>query len=353
MSTQEVAEVREFVVECIEAAGGAVDAHNHVAEALLPEELEPVFGGRPLVPIAFDGDTLEEHPDAELVTVGTPVLDALIDYAGRHGTASAGVIETDRLRKKGFLETVQSELTFVGCRLRHDERDQESRWAAYAVFHFRVSLVSDERRERIAVVPVNLWSNRPAPDLAEELPHLSIGSERRWLIPEAARVPAAEGYATACAFVEEEVRRLQEIYQARVLRRLEVDVARTTEYYEAIAAELRLRVEREGDDPQSRPALEQKIAATLAEKERKLHEIAEKYRLRATVRLVAARLLWQPKVFGRFLVDRKQVTRELTLAYDPVLERLELPACEGCGRPARRLTISGDRLVCLDCGAGK
>ncbi|MBI3946409.1 MAG: hypothetical protein HY321_10860 [Armatimonadetes bacterium] len=351
MSTQEITEVRRFAAECIEAAGGVFEAANGaVAEALLPEALQPAFGGHSLIELAFDGQALESHPEAELLTVGTPALEALIAYAARHGTTTCGVIQTDRLRKKGFLETVQSEITLTGgCRLRHDERDQEARYAAYAVFHFRLSLVSDERRERVVILPVNLWSNRAAPELAEALPGLAVTTGRPWMIPDAPRAPIPDAFDTARAWLEGEVGRLQESYQARVLRRLEVDVARISDYYEGIATELRVRHEHEADDPERRRDLDAKIAAALDEKERKLRETAERYRLRTTVRLAAARLLAQPKVFGRFLIDRKQVTRELTLAYDPVLERLELPACESCCQPVHRLTVAGGKLVCPGC----
>jgi len=97
-------------------------------------------------------------------------------------------------------------------------------------------------------------------------------------------------------------------------------------------------------------SLSRKIESAQRERERKLRELGETYGIRVRARLSSARCLWQPKAFIKVLVDRGPSTRPLTLAYDGVLERLEPPTCESCGRETGRLwATSSARLVCPAC----
>ena len=81
-----------------------------------------------------------------------------------------------------------------------------------------------------------------------------------------------------------------------------------------------------------------------------MREIGETYGMRVRARLSSARCLWQPKAFFNVLIDRGPITRKLVLVYDGLLERLELPTCEACGRETDRLSVSSAaRLLCLSC----
>ena len=100
----------------------------------------------------------------------------------------------------------------------------------------------------------------------------------------------------------------------------------------------------------SSDSLSLKIESAQRERERKLRELGETYGMRVRARLSSVRCLWQPKAFFKVLIDRGSSTRTLVLAYDGVLERLELPTCESCGRETSRLWASPSaQLFCPAC----
>ena len=202
--------------------------------------------------------------------------------------------------------------------------------------------------------------------------------------PEAPLVPFETAYETACRALRRMVADEAARQQVRVAQRFAVEFARISDYYGQVIAELERRRARElrrvgggthGQEPHSsrgpdtaQPAgreqgiaeiappsgsLSQKIESAQRERERKLRELGETYGIRVRARLSSARCLWQPKAFFKVLIDRGSSTRALVLAYDGVLERLELPTCESCGQETSRLWASSSaRLVCPAC-AGK
>jgi hypothetical protein len=228
---------------------------------------------------------------------------------------------------------------------------------------------------------VNLFSNLIQPLLAERLAGLRIEAEPVASIPEAPLVPVKSAYDTACRALRRMVADEAARQQVRVAQRFAVEFARISDYYGQVIAALERRRacemqrtadRRHGHEP--RPGLEpdtapvaggqrraadlptpddslaQKIESARRERERKLRELGETYGMRVRARLSSARCLWQPKAFFNVQIDRGSSTRTLVLAHDGVLERLELPACDSCGRETARLWASPTaRLLCPAC----
>jgi hypothetical protein len=220
----------------------------------------------------------------------------------------------------------------------------------YAVFYFTVAFISDEKRERRVVASVNLWSNQAVPELAERIQHLPILPP--WTEPRqyAAMMSVTEAYEVACGSVKEQATREAAQYQTRVRRRFGVEFARMSGYYERVVRELRQRQQREADHDRV-DTLEQRIEATLAEREGKLRDLGQKSHLRVRARLTSACLLSQPKSYFKVIVDRKTNTRELTLAYDALLQRLELPVCESCRQETSYVHVTAEcGFLCRACG---
>lgn len=341
-------QVAEFIVGCIERAGGAAEPRGaDRIDALLPAALDP--GGREReVVLALDPVALGQESPAELATIGSPLLDSLIAHAAARGTTSVGHLTPERLRKKGLREEVERTLLFSNGRVRYEGSDPDVRCSYSVQFNLKVSFLSDERRERCYVIPVNLWSNQVNLALVEHLAAAEAG-ERPARFPDAPSVPVSAAYATAQLalrrLVGEEIAR----HQDRSRKRFSVEYLRISDYYEQVTRELESR-RRDGDQGRTR-ALEGKLVAARAERERKLRELGEKYRLHLHARLTSARLLAQPKTFFRLLIDRGATTRTLTLAYDSLLGRLEPPVCEACHAETTRVHVSAQaRMLCAGCG---
>ena len=345
--------IAEFVSAAIERNGGMVEARSgQIVDALLPPELQEVAGGRSMVSLALEADVLQAEPDAELATIGSPFVDNLLDFVSHSGTTSSGFLPIERPRTKGLPEEAERELLFSHCRVRYDEAPPEVKLAGIGQFNFKVTFFSDEKRERLFVVPVNLWSNTVSLELAALLAELraepQTSAPREW--GQVSQIALPDAYATARAALGRLVDEETERHQARLGKRFAVEHARLSDYYAQVTRELASRRARE-DDAKRGATLDAKLEAAQREGERKLREVGENHRLRRRARLTSARLLLQPKTFFNLHLDRSRATRTLTLAYDSLLEQLELPLCDDCHQPSAKLDMTTDaRLLCPACG---
>ncbi len=364
-----------FIRSCVERAGGAVDAGAPGRlDALLPPALEAAAGGRSWVRLALAADALDEG--AESAALGSPFLDALIRHAAGRGTVASGCLPAGRLKRKGLRGEVEGALLFSNCRTRYPDDGADVRLSATAQFDFKVAFLSEERRERLYVVPVNLFSNQVNLALAGRLAELPVEADPAPVLPLAPLASAQAAYEVACRALRELVGRDAARHQVRVAQRFSVEFARIRGYYGEVIEQLERRrareLERAGTDSTTGPReaapagetgerghpdrvaradeLAQRIEAARQERERKLRELGETYGIRTRARLASVRCLWQPKAFFKVLLDRGAVTRTLVLAYDGLLERVEPPTCESCRRETSRLRASPTaRLLCPAC----
>jgi hypothetical protein len=347
----------QLVTRSAEALGGAAEPRaDGCVDLLVPAPLQPLFGGRELVTLGFDPLVTEHVPEAELAVVGSPVLDELTNALLQRGTTAQAVVPVPRLRQGGLEERVGEVVAFLKCRLGSGSLPQDGALCGYAQFDLKLTLTSDERREKLYSVLVDLRTNRPCPELAERLPELRLSHEPP---PRLARkrltVAPDRAYQTACAHVRTLAKQEIDNYQARIERRLEVELSRIADYYDESAEQLRKRKEQAAARGDAPGAFDERIEATVREQERKLRETADNCRLRCQARLLSARLLYQPKISFSINVERKRFQRDLELFYDPVLNRMEPVLCEVCTGVARELSLTDDlRFACGPCfTAGK
>ena len=342
-------QVPEFIEECVERSGGAMAGRGSgLFDVLLPPELEQGFG-RGVLAVAADPAALQVEARAELATPGSPFVDLLIAWASARGTTAHARLPAGRLRRKGLREEVERTLLFSNCRVRHEADEPQVLDSRIAQFNFRVTFLSDEKRERVHVVPVNLWSDRANFALAGRLGAMLLADDDA---PHAAAeaVPLEQAYRTAQAALRGRVAVEAGLHRERIERRFGVEYARVCAYYDQMARELEAR--RRSDEPGETSTLDHKLAAAAAERERKLHELGEKHQMRVRARLASARLLVQAKTYFTLLVDRGSATRRLTLCYDSLLERLEPPACEACRCEMTRVHVDANaRMLCPACAA--
>lgn len=345
-------QLRGFVIQALERAGGVVEPRGaRLWDALLPPFLESAMEGRSVVTLAFESDALLDQPDADLVTLDSPLVEGLFAFARQVGTTSTGHLAVEHPRGKRLAEKVTNSLIFSHCRAHCTDGDAEVRLAWYAQFNFSVAYVSDGVREMLYVVPVNLWSNQANWDLAERLAGLPVVSETPEGIPETPRVPLKTAYATAQSV-------LREVVAAEALRQQQQKASELTTQFEHIRepfsqkiARLQKRQEKQTEEAQ-KEKLSRKVEALRTEEERRLQELAKKHRLETRASLVSARLLSQPKTFFDLQLDRGAATRTLALAYDPLLERVEPPGCEGCRRETTRIHFTeSSKLLCDACAS--
>jgi hypothetical protein len=346
--------MEEFVRRCVEIEGGLVEFPDPgLAEMIAPPPLAALLGGDEVAMLALSAEALEQHPAARPLLPGSLELDRLVQHAAGYGQVSRAWPRIERLARRNLAPEIERALTFSARRVRLPDLPADVQMAEYAQFDFIVSFVSDEKDEFLHTTVVDLWSGLPCPAAAAVLADLAVddngpdaGSCRRCTIEQACAVAEAE--------LARELASRVEAHQQRVARRLSDETGRLRLYYHALATDLERRTRRAAgadgkDDPSN---VGQRRAAIEAECERKMAEMAEKYRLRPSARLAAIRILTYPRLFTTVELERRQAHRTLELAFDPLLGRLLFPGCENCRRGTAFLELAADgRLLCRACSA--
>ncbi|HEY8417518.1 MAG TPA: hypothetical protein VIK93_05735 [Limnochordales bacterium] len=251
-------------------------------------------------------------------------------------------------------------------------------------FCFKVVYRSDETREELVSLMVD-----PLTEEVDPIP-APLGGRDMVLDGGAALdgYPLRRLYRQACCYVQEAAAVRGQEYARSAQRRLERDMVRLEDYYaglreealEPVARELhrleaarnrarlwRALVAGQGEDlnapaeadpeggDEERAALKARVdrivAALDADQARRVRELQEKYRVRAEASLLAAALVWAPKVELRYKLTGA-ARREVTFYYDPLRRRCVDLNCDACGAPlaVTYLCAAGD-LACPDCYA--
>lgn len=349
-------DVPGFVAHCLQQGGGLAEPlpdEEGVVEALVPEPFRSELGTGEIARLVFDAAVATEDRDTVPVLVGSRALDVFVQYASELGRVSRAfpIIDDHTVRPRPLQGEISHALTFSARRVRLPEGPAMLETGVMAQFDFVAALVSDERDEILQSIVVDLWTGRFNPSataVCNRIPVRDTGAPpgRRVL------VSPAQAREEAHIALKEQLKPRVERHQSLITQRLRDEHARLGLYYNSLVDDLERRLERVEADPDKARDLRAKIEATRRERDAKLHELSDKYRLRPTARLAAVRLLIYPRLFATVGLDRKQVSRELELAWDPLVGRLQLPFCEGCGREARQLELTlTARLWCPECVA--
>ena len=370
-----MSELADFVLNAVRQADGIVEPPAYgIHEVLLPEEIAHRWGVPAYQRLAFAGEPPAEVADTEDVTLigyGHPLVDTLVNEIRAQPACTLVHVNDVRLDKRGLLALAREALAIPNARLSEmPHKGQAAALCHYVRFNFKAALITDEKRERLVSVVMDAQAGFAVPELAgveqlvrlEEEPafgHLP-SAPVRWLPGEPVlSQPVLEGLlerATRAAL--DELAASLDTLRSRAARYLELDRARLVEYYDDIARDLQRRIERAGDDGR-RDSLEDKLVATQAEREAKLADVEAKYRMRVELELINLQVITQPKILLPVQVANRTARTERTVAWDPLLHRIEPLACDVCGRPATRVLLcSGGHLAhegcllveqCVDC----
>jgi hypothetical protein len=223
----------------------------------------------------------------------------------------------------------------------------EPAWTRYLVLDFRASAVSDDKRDFISRVGLNLATGALPDAVLAALDRRAFdagGAESA--LPADAVLPALWDRARVAAIVQRALPpRLEaalEPFVKGLRRRLARDQDRLYRYHNDLHLEAMRRALGlpEGDPKRTRE--EQRAAAVGREYRAKLDDLQRQYATRVTVEWVQTLELVMPVHRFSVQIRRRKADRLVALDWNPVARRLEAPACDatlGLGRP---------RLVCDD-----
>ncbi|KWT74916.1 hypothetical protein [Candidatus Magnetominusculus xianensis] len=133
-------------------------------------------------------------------------------------------------------------------------------------------------------------------------------------------------------------------------RRLNRNIERVTDYYDAMITEARLREQRKGSDDTATKT-EDKINAIKTELKWKTQDLISKFALTVKTELLSAVRITSATPVFLISINRRKGVREFPISYNPILKRLDTLPCEYCFSPDKSYYICDDALhiVCKKC----
>ena len=341
-----------FVADLLRHGGALVEAvEPEGLEVLAPRPVQQALGLDELSRLGFGG-TLP--PGAQRVGLEGDWLGRFAQVLGPQGRWTRRVLSAPA-RAPGDPEGVLGqELVLDNATFRL--LDVSPAWTRYLVLDFRVSAVSDDKRDFTLRLGVNLATGAlPDAVLAALAPMLdapasdepALGRSRvDAVVPDDAVLPAPWERARLLGLVAQasppRVQTALAPFVKGLRRRLVRDQDRLHAYHNDLHREaMRRALALSADDPRRRRE-EQRAEAVGREYRAKLDDLARQYATRVTVEWVQTLELAMPVQRFTAQVRRRKADRTIQLDWNPLARRLEAPMCEWSASAER------PRLVCDD-----
>ena len=361
-----MSELQAFVAELLERRGAAIEPLGpDRLEVLAPTALQRELGWPELAHLNFGAERAEGTIAIALEGDWLERFGALVAEAGRWSERALRPVAS--VPPPGDPELVIEralDLPNAVWRL----QGISAIWTRCLMLTFRYTAVSDEKREGLILLGLNLATGAVVNDILARLrPALA---QPEWHVPDAdARREAPPGWSEAKLanrlhpLLETLVRESVEPFLRAMRRRLERDRNRVHAYHDGLrraslqrlAALARAEGERAVAD-RRRETL--RVEAIEREYRVKLDDLRRNYALRVTVEWVQALDLYLPVQRFDVLIRRRKGERLIKLDWHPLVKAAEPPVCEaGLGRDRVRLVCDKLHLTdlagqapCASCG---
>jgi len=334
--------MQHFAADLLARQGALVDViEPEGIEVLAPPPMRQALGVGEFFRLGF-GATLPDG--AERAGIESDWLDRFARLLGDHGRHARLVLSSDvraPADPQGMLERtlVLDNATFrlLGV---------TPAWTRYVALDFRYSAVSDEKRDGVLRLGVNLATGGLPDAVLEQIAPWLDSDDPVAPLPEATELPTDWPRGRLLDLVDRALRpRLDAAFDpfAKVLRRrLARDQERLYAYHNDLHREAARRLSLLAAGDAARQREEQRIAAITRDYQAKLDDLSRQYAMRVTVEWVQTLELVMP--VQRFAVQlrRRKAERVVQLDWNNLARRLEPPACE------YSLSAERPRLVCDD-----
>ena len=320
-----------------------------VYDVLWPDADEPVR-------LTFDPEALPEHPAAQLVTFGSPVLDQLLERAYTRARVGLAYLDIAPPAADTVATQVRRELRLPDqTALRLDAA--RPLYVTHTVFWFEATYAGDAREQVLYPAVIDRYYGRFARHVEALLDDRRLADARLWPHPDAPSLPLVHAYEMARDRVVRTVAVEAESRSRDIRGTIARQVERTVRYFADLRAEFRERLEKAGGAGGGQGAsLRLRLEAVDREEALRLEDLRRKGALRAELRLRNILHLKAPRLFlTAQLVATGRVpvwAIPLTLTWDPVVGKLDAVPCPHCQQPTYefRLTPRGE-LSCPACAA--
>jgi hypothetical protein len=360
-TTQQPGRMQNFVAALLRQEGALVEAIEPEAlEVLAPPALRDALGIEELAHLAF-GATIPEG--ARRVGIDGDWLRRFSALMGTRGGCTRRVLSAPA-RPPGDPERLLGhELVLDNATYRL--LSVTPAWTRYLLMDFRASAVSDDKRDFLLRIGVNLATGS-LPDAVLALVARTLedtGDNDTPPMPDAAELPAMWDHARLLALVNRVLPPRVETALAPFItglrRRLGRDQDRLHQYHADLHREAMGRAMLLPETDPKRLREEQRAAAIEREYQARMDDLARQYATRVTVEWVQTQELVMPVHRFAVQIRRRKADRTIALDWNPLARRLESPACEYSGseeKPslvcdeALHLVVRAGLQPCAGCG---
>lgn len=344
--------LKDFVREVVEIKGGiAEEKEKGVLGVLLPENVGKELFGKEYERLSFFPD----RPQTKFITYGSPLLDKVISLIENLGKTARIMAEDIHPRKKNLIRLIEDNFDFPNARKLGSLIDSEI-VCSYLLVNFKVSIISDERKEEIVTAVVDERTLRIGREIINLILELRYKEEEP---PETVkRYPIEKVYERAKKAATRSLDQSLKQAEETSLRRLQRDITRLWNYYKDLREELKKRMMK---DPatEKREELSSKMKAIEMEFERKREDLVDKYSLKLTLEPMNACRIYLPKIVTHYEIQRKISKKKLEFFWNPLTKEIEPLVCQACLEDTYVIYLCDElHLTCPSCyfrcqGCGK
>jgi hypothetical protein len=342
--------LEQFFRDYVDAIGGIADeVEPQVYDVLWPDADEPQR-------VTFDTEALPEHPSAQLLTFGLPLLDAMLEDAQQRGQVARAALDHVHLEPYGIETQIQRELTLPAA-TRLDVQQVRPRYVLHTLFWFEATYLSDEKEQTLYTAALDRYYGRLVRHL-EPLDHAQVRDERLWPHPDAPAIPLDQAYLLARERVVRNVNAAANSHQRERRERLGKQIAQMEQYFSDMRAEVEERIRKAQTRDEETGSLQERITALERERTLRIDELRRKAVTQVTLHLTSMLHLAIPRLFVRARLQPARTSNRLpelplTITWDPLVEKTDALDCPACHTPTYTL-ISGprDTYGCPTCQAG-
>ncbi|MCC6680955.1 MAG: hypothetical protein IT445_08640 [Phycisphaeraceae bacterium] len=332
--------IEHFIRQYLPEAGGVWECvEPQVYDLLLPETLQE---DQDVARVVFDPEALPEHPGSQFMTLGTPLVDRLLEDARRRGRYAGGYVHGLNLHPYGLEQRIRRSLD-LPPKVSLAFTPPQPVHVTIAVFWFEATFISDQKEQAVFHAAVDLHQLRHVRHLERLLEEATLSDQPVQQLDSSEGASLTTGYRMAREQVTATVAAAANLRRRELAERTERQLQRMAHYYRDLLAEADARLIR-ANQKQQDPVKEFNRRRNIErERDIRLAEARKKAALRVQLRLSNLLTVHQPKLRTTAHLARPASSEpiELHLTWDPLLEVLEPLDCPRCAHPVFALRLPG------------
>lgn len=334
MEEQHRSPLEQFLLDYVDTIGGIADeVEPQVYDVLWPDGDEPQR-------VAFDSEALPEHPSAQLLTFGLPLLDDMLADAQQRGQVARAYLDHVHLEPYGIETQVQRDLTLPDD-VTLEVQQVRPRYVLHTLFWFEATYLSDEKEQTLYTAAVDRYYGRLVRHL-EPLDQEQLSEERLWPHPDAPALSLDRAYLLARERVVRNVNVAANQHQRERRERVSKQIERMEQYFDDMHAEVQERIRKAQQRDEDTDSLRERIAALERERVLRIDELRRKAVTQVKLHLTSLLHLSIPRLFVRArLLPRSKQSRAaelpLTITWDPLVDKTDALDCPTCTTPTYEL----------------